>query len=230
MPQKAPTLLNADGSASMATALMMSHHGFRRDIALIVNALARLAAGDRAASAALQEDWKGFHAKLHGHHEAEDHGMFPNLKQQHPEVGSVIDGLTSDHRRMDPLLERGERAYAELPAKEAAVSIAAELSALLDPHLATEEAHLIPFLREAKAFPPPANDGEAAMYAEGFAWSSFGIAPEVLERVDETLSDALKSRLPAARAAFAETFRRRWGNGAAGTSRTSIPDWLPGGG
>src|SRR5947207_3118189 len=34
-----PDLLNDDGSASIATALLMSHHGFRRDIARFAVAL-----------------------------------------------------------------------------------------------------------------------------------------------------------------------------------------------
>ena len=40
------------------------------------------------------------------------------------------------------------------------------------------------------------------MYAQGFAWSSNGIAPEVLARVDEMLPPLLREKLPAARDAF----------------------------
>jgi len=41
----ATNLLNEDGSASMATALLMSHHAFRRDIARFAGALEKVAGG-----------------------------------------------------------------------------------------------------------------------------------------------------------------------------------------
>jgi hemerythrin-like domain-containing protein len=225
-----PTLLNDDGSASMATALLMSHHGLRRDIARFAVALRRVAEGDQSRVAALNEEWRSYHGTLHGHHEAEDQGIFPHLRGQQPSLAPVIDGLTADHRRIDPLLADGDRAFGQLPAGvESAAAVVAQLAALLDTHLATEEAHVISFLREAKAFPPPASEAEADLYAGGFAWSSFGVAREVLERVDGMLPAVLTSRLPAARAAFAARQERVWGATPPGSSRTAIPDWLPGG-
>jgi len=41
-----PNLLNDDGTASMATAFLSSHHGFRRDIRLFAGAVGRAVAGD----------------------------------------------------------------------------------------------------------------------------------------------------------------------------------------
>src|SRR6478609_5090471 len=41
-----PNLLNDDGTASMATAFLTSHHGFRRDIRLFAGALGRVLAGN----------------------------------------------------------------------------------------------------------------------------------------------------------------------------------------
>jgi hypothetical protein len=64
------------------------------------------------------------------------------------------------------------------------------------------------------------------MYAQGFAWSLHGIAPEVAERVVALLPPILTAKLPAARAAFAERCTRVWGSADAGASRTSVPDWL----
>jgi hemerythrin-like domain-containing protein len=222
-----PNLLNDDGSASMATALMMSHHGLRRDIAQFAIALAQVAAGDRSRVAALQEEWRSYHLTLHGHHEAEDQRMFPFMRNERPELAAVIDGLGNEHRRIDPLLERGDRAFTEL-ADDAgdAITVVAELAALLEPHLATEETHIIPLIRGANSFPPPANEEEARMYAEGFAWSSHGIAPDVLERVYAMLPVEVAAKLPAARAAFEQRCQRVWGSSKSGASRTPIPDWL----
>ena len=138
---KAPNFLNDDGTASMATAFMSSHHAFRRDIAQFARAPGRVAAGDPSRVGALR-----------GHHTVEDTSIFPSTKAQHPELAAVIDGLFADHHKMDPMLEEGERAFAGLPTTvEAAAGIVSRLSALLDTHQATEETHNIPFLRDAKA-------------------------------------------------------------------------------
>ena len=142
----APNLLNDDGSASIATALMMSHHGFRRDLARFAKALELLAQGDTSRVEALREEWKNYRATLHGHHEAEDGGVFPTIASKHESARATIERLSADHRRIDPLLERGDRAFAELPSTKSAIGVVRELEELLQPHLATEEAELIPFL------------------------------------------------------------------------------------
>jgi hypothetical protein len=81
----------------------------------------------------------------------------------------------------------------------------------LDAHLALEEANVVPFLRDAREFPPPATDAEAEMYAQGFSWSLHGIDPEVVTAIMGMLPAILTSKLPAARAAFAARCERVWG-------------------
>jgi iron-sulfur cluster repair protein YtfE (RIC family) len=221
---KPPELLNSDGSASMATLLMMSHHGFRRDLARFARALTALSAADDARAQALGEEWQSFHGALHGHHQVEDSAIFPAIKSQHPELAVCIEGLGADHRRIDPLLEQGDAAFRNLPRTSAALAVVRELQALLNEHLATEEAQLIPQLRAAKDFPPPSTEAEADMYAQGFAWSSHGIAPQVLKQVYALLPAVLTSRLPAAVSAFAQRCERVWGSAKAGAAHTPIPD------
>jgi hypothetical protein len=216
-------LLNADGSASIATALMMSHHAFRRDLACFAVALETMARGDTSRTDALREEWHNFRNALHGHHESEDSRMFPYIRAEHASLAPVIERLMADHRKIDPLLERGDRAFAGLPRTEEAAAVVAEIRALLDAHLATEEAEVVPFLRSGKQFPPPGNDAEAELYAQGFAWSSHGIAPEVLERVYAMLPEVLTSRIAEARAAYEARCARVWGSAKAGASRTSVP-------
>jgi hypothetical protein len=219
-----PTLLNDDGTASIATALMMSHHGFRRDLRRFVAALEQPSVAP-AQIEALREEWQSFRSTLHGHHEAEDHGVFPNLHARGGSIADVIDGLSADHRRIDPLLERGDTAFAELAtSKLGALGVVRELETLLAPHLATEEAELIPFLRAAKEFPPPPTDADAEMYAKGFAWAMYGVAPAVLERVYAMLPESLLSKLPAAKSAFEERYERVWGKLPRGATLTPIPD------
>jgi hypothetical protein len=216
-----PSLLNDDHTASMATAIMMSHHGFRRDVARFERALEQL---DHTRIEALREEWKTLYMTLHGHHHSEDTGVFPSIAAEHESARSVIEQLSADHRRIDPILDRGEAAFARLPDATEALAIVRELRTLLDTHLALEEREIIPHLRSAKTFPAPPNDEALAMYAAGFAWAMQGIAPEVLEQVERMLPEGLVARLPAARAAFDARCERVWGSAGAGTARTPIPN------
>lgn len=218
-----PNLLNDDGTASIATMLMLAHHGFRRDLAQFSKTLESLTSCDAPRLEALREEWQSFHMTLHGHHEAEDGGVFPAIANEHASALATLEKLSAEHRRIDPLLERGDAAFERLPETDEALAVVRELKALLEPHLATEEREIIPFLREAKSFPPPPSDDAAAVYAEGFAWSMHGIAPEVLERVYAMLPENLLARIPAARSAFEARCKRVWGSANTATTRTPIP-------
>lgn len=218
-----PHLLNDDGTASMATMIMSSHHAFRRDIARFARALATSSAPSSAQLEALRREWQWFRGALHGHHESEDTRMFPFLRAEHPELGATFDRLAADHRAIDPLLEQGDRAFADPFDAAAASATVASLQQLLDQHLAFEEAEAIPFLRPAKQFPAPATDDEAVMYAQGFAWSLYGLAPTVVNEVMKLLPDSLSSRLPAARQAFEARFLATWGGPMPQASQTSVP-------
>jgi hemerythrin-like domain-containing protein len=217
-------LLNDDGSASMATMIMLSHHALRRDLSLFAQAVELIAAGDSSKVEALRDEWKNYHAALHGHHEVEDTRLFPGFKAEHPELANIIDGLSAQHRQIDPLLGRGDRAFDELPSTASARALISELDALLDNHLTTEEAHVIPLLRGAKEFPAPPDEATAELYAGGFAWTMHGVADDVLAEVQKMLPEILTSRLPAARAAYRERCERAWGTAASGASRTSVPE------
>jgi hypothetical protein len=220
----APTLLNDDGTASMATPIMMSHHAFRRDLVLFERALQRIAQGDTTRLGALKEEWAQFRAHLSGHHQAEDNGLFPALVAKHPKLQATIERLDSDHRRIDPLLELGDTGFAALPATFAAIAVVRELIELLGPHLAIEEAELIPWLRNDRTFPVPPTDADAETYAKGFAWAIHGIAPDVIEQLLTILPESLRRRLPAARTVFERRYERVWGSAKAGAARTPIPD------
>jgi hemerythrin-like domain-containing protein len=220
----APNLLNDDGTASMATMLMMSHHAFRRDLRRFASALAKLTAGDHSRIDAVRSEWQWYRGALHGHHGMEDGHVFPGLKAQEPALAPTLERLTAEHHAIDPLLERGDRAFAALPEADAAIAVVKELGDLLDRHLALEEAEIVRYLRPAREFPTPPSEDEAKMYAQGFAWSLNGIAPEVVAEVYKLLPEALTSQLPAARAAFDERCVAAWGSAEAGAAKTPIPD------
>lgn len=212
-------LLNDDGTASMATMIMCSHHAFRRDVACFARAVLETTRGD-----AVAEEWTRFREALHGHHTVEDTAIFPDFRAKYPELASAIDQLDAHHRAIDPLLERGDRLFRDLANQRTAVrELIAALERLLDEHLEAEEQAITPHLRDAKQFPlPPTNEG-IAIYAAGFAWSSAGISEPVLDEVFAMLPPALVAAIPAARAEFDERCRRVWGYTLAGTSTTSVP-------
>ena len=215
-----PNQLNDDGTASMATALTMSHHAFRRDLARYLRAVEQGSLDD----ATMRDEWQWYRNALHGHHTQEDTGIFPDLRQKQPALAATLDKLTADHHRIDPLLARGDAAFAGVRQHRAeALAVLGELSALLAPHLAIEAAEVVPFLRGAKEFPPPANEEQAAMYAQGFAWASNGIAPEVLARVDDMLPLVVKARLPAARTAHDAKCAKLWKGEKPLASTTPVP-------
>ncbi len=220
MPTGTP-LLNDDGTASMATAFMSSHHGFRRDLAQLAGALHTTP--DDTRRPLLHKAWTSFHEKLHGHHTIEDTAMFPSMRGA-PGLAEIIDGLGADHRRIDPLLERGDAAFAGLATRsDEARAVIAELQALLTEHLATEETHVIPLIRGANTFPAPATEAEVALYADGFAWSLYGLAPEVAAQLLEILPANVRAALPRARAAFEAAWIELWGAGLPQASRFSVP-------
>jgi hypothetical protein len=216
----ATQLLNDDGTASMATLIMCSHHAFRRDVACFAKAL-----NDPARPAdALAGEWTHFRNALHGHHTVEDTAMFPDLRSKHPELATTIDELDGHHKAIDPLLARGDELFASLATQRgAAGDLIATLASLLAKHLDLEERTITPHLRDAKQFPAPPSDEMLAMYADGFAWSSGGVAQAVLDQVFAMLPAALAAKIPAARATFDERSRRIWGYTHTGASRTSVP-------
>ena len=93
-----PNLLNDDQTASIATALMMSHHGFRRDLARFETALEKIAEGDSSRIEALREEWKSFCDTLHGHHHSEDTGVFPNIAVGNASLRAVAARAAFDAR------------------------------------------------------------------------------------------------------------------------------------
>jgi hypothetical protein len=213
------TLLNDDGTASVATMIMTSHHGFRRDIACFARALT-----DAPRTAELEAEWKIFRDGLHHHHVVEDQSMFPDMRAKHPELVTAFDQLAAQHRAIDPLLDRGDVVFTNLALhRDEARKLVADITRLLDEHLELEERTAIPLLRTAKEFPMPPTEDGAAMYAQGFAWSTAGLAAPVIAKVLEMLPPALVAKFPAAQAEFDNRCRRVWGYTHAGATVTSVP-------
>lgn len=222
---KIPNLLNDDGSASMATTLLLSHHAFRRDIARFIRAVGEIKAGDTSRADAVRDEWmNSYRQALHGHHMMEDSRIFPDIRGKHADLAAALDKLTEQHHKIDPILERGDAAFGDLAHPENAETVLNDLKMLLDEHLTFEEAEITPALRHGKEFPLPADENMAAMYAQGFAWSMQGIAPQVLDEVKKMLPEILVAKLPAAQVEFDARSERVWGAHSVGAATTSVPE------
>jgi hemerythrin-like domain-containing protein len=217
---KPTRLLDDGGTASMATGMLVIHHAFRRDLHQFAGALS---APTLERAAEVRAQWAMFHENLHGHHEKEDEGVFPMLAAQSSELAAAIKTLSAQHAKLDPLLRRGDAAFAALPETADARAVIADITALLDEHFDLEEATIVPSLREAKQWPAPPDESFAPLFAEGFGWALIGIAPDVRDKLNSILAPSIVAHLPAAREKAIATWQKAWGDVPAETSTTSIP-------
>ena len=95
---------------------------------------------------------KGFVLELDEHHYVEDTFFFPSLRSRVASAGSTLDGLGSDHRRLDDLLARWpavagalvDRRVPFVDAQADAAALAEELHDFLDRHLEVEDRDVLP--------------------------------------------------------------------------------------
>lgn len=222
----APALLNDDGTASVATLLMMSHFGFRRDVVRMRRALGAFNAGDAPRAAALHGAWKAYAAKLHGHHTAEDERMFPGMRAT-PGLAPVLDQLGADHAQLDPLVTRLEEALGRMGQRDAseALDLVHRFEALLFRHLEQEEAAITPVLRGASAGAmPPIPEAELPLLVDGLVWSAEGISDDIVALAHRGMPAAVLAQLDTARQRYTEECNRLWGGVARPTGRTSMPE------
>jgi|HubBroStandDraft_1064217.scaffolds.fasta_scaffold107506_4 hypothetical protein len=91
---------------------------------------------------------------VHAHHGLEDDWLFPTVRRFAPDLSVVTDRLEADHRRVSELLDAVEAAAGALdddddaPHRRRLVEALDELSEHLFEHLAYEEEHLAPVLRQ----------------------------------------------------------------------------------
>jgi iron-sulfur cluster repair protein YtfE (RIC family) len=96
---------------------------------------------------------------VHGHHRLEDIALFPAIRRSDPGLGSVVDRLQADHRRVSELLEEVEESAGELseaggPDGRARVTAALrELEQHLLQHLDFEEESVGPAIRRWEDIP-----------------------------------------------------------------------------
>ena len=126
--------------------LRSAHTRLRAALAATRDALAD---GDAApdAAAELVLYCIGFCAALDGHHAAEDRALFPALRDEHPELGGIIDKLMQDHAMLAHLLA-ALRASAERGDDAAALGRHLDgIAAIMESHFRFEEREILEPLR-----------------------------------------------------------------------------------
>lgn len=131
-------------SASPATTLKRLHDGFRRELALIREEIARTGPG---LGTQLRMNCLTVCQGLRNHHTGEDAGLFPALGEQHPAIVPVLERLGQEHQRMASLVEKLREAATDEEAEPSSVlERVEELTERLERHLDYEEEQLLPLL------------------------------------------------------------------------------------
>jgi hemerythrin-like domain-containing protein len=89
----------------------------------------------------------GFCTALDGHHGAEDRMLFPALREEHPELGGIIDKLMQDHSMLAHLLA-SLRTAAERGDDAASIGRHLDgIAAIMESHFRFEEREILEPLR-----------------------------------------------------------------------------------
>jgi hypothetical protein len=165
------------------------HAAVRRDLARFAGALATFPDGSTARAGQLQNAWRFFYGELDYHHHGEHDIAWPALES----VGvprATLDQMDAEHERLAAALGTADTAFAtltrtptEAAAKDAAAAIA-DLQAVVDEHLAHEEAELEPVYQANRKGPEMKEMGRKFSKRGGkasgnfFAWVMNGASAE----------------------------------------------------
>ena len=89
----------------------------------------------------------GFCSALDGHHLSEDRALFPALREEHPELGDVIDKLMQDHSMLAHLLGALRTAAEGGESRDALERHLDGIGAIMESHFRFEERQILAPLR-----------------------------------------------------------------------------------
>jgi hypothetical protein len=138
-----------DGPVDL-TVMWTMHRGFRRDLQNFARAVPATPVDDAGTWGALAARWDVFSRILHGHHSAEDAGVWPLLIERVDASGdtagrSTLEAMSAEHRVIDPLLDACTAAFRRMtvtPGSTTRDALARHVEAArghLGEHLAHEE-------------------------------------------------------------------------------------------
>lgn len=130
------------------TAMLLMHHGFRRDLADLAAAVPHTPLDDRRTWSALRERWRRMTGLLHHHHTEEDLVLWPLLRERADGAGlAVLDAMEAEHDLIDPLLDRVTRGFEHPVDRDALAADLAETRRVLGAHLDHEEREALPLVQ-----------------------------------------------------------------------------------
>jgi hypothetical protein len=220
-------LLDPDGRLLPNWGFLAFHEALRRDAARFPKALAGLpddSAERSEQAAALREHWECYHGLLVFHHENEDAFLLPMIRDIAPALVPLVDDVAGQHVEIDDVLVRIDQSLSRLlvtgDAHEAMAAFD-DLASLLEPHLATEEEHMVPVVvahltAQAAAGgegPTPRSDGDDLDFGPtpvsfGLPWIVDGLEAEVVDLVLATLPIARRREYPLLVRAYDESLGR----------------------
>lgn len=147
--------MTTDPNGPADTTIMgIIHQALRRDLERAAAVLGGEPAPSSRQRKAIARHLVWMMAFLRAHHESEDNGLYPVVRERRPDVAPLLDTMDRDHTAMTPAItavESAARAYARRddPAGRMALLGAIEqLQAVLLPHLQREEDEVMPVVSD----------------------------------------------------------------------------------
>ncbi len=128
------------------------HRALRRDLDRAIAALGSTPPPDDGQRRAIADHLAWVLAFLHAHHESEDRGLYPVVRERRPGAAPLLDAMDGDHRVVATQIEVVEAAAAaygtsaDPAARVRLVDEIGTLQAVLLPHLDREETEVMPIV------------------------------------------------------------------------------------
>lgn len=134
--------------------LVIAHQAFRRVYGLAPDAVRHTDPSDRRRVKSVARTLQAISDALHHHHTVEDTMLWDTLSERRPACGLHVELMKRQHGQVAGLLEGAPEqiaAWRQQPSPETAEPLAAcfdEIRALLEVHLAAEEARILPVIEQ----------------------------------------------------------------------------------
>ncbi len=131
------------------------HRALRRDLARATAALGSAPPPAEHQRRAIAAHLAWMLEFLHAHHESEDRGLYPVVRERRPDAAALLDAMDADHRAVATQVQELEAAAAAYgtsddPAiRDRLLHAIAALEAVLLPHLDREETEVMPVVAAA---------------------------------------------------------------------------------
>ena len=142
------TTTNVDSPAD-TNMMRIVHQALRRDLGRAQSALNRNPAPSRTQLIAIVRHVEWMMSFLHAHHQSEDEGLYPLVRERAPSAGELLDAMDAEHRAVakaiaDVEAAAGSVSFGDASDVEPLIGALASLSRVLLPHLEHEENAAMP--------------------------------------------------------------------------------------